>query len=205
MGTSTRCVNDTYRESFLSQRRAWAAQHQPQTDLPVEEASPAPIAEKQTSADSSSYDEAGEWTVQTSRSRNNILHEYDDYDNYLPVSAVISIMADGNYKVLDEDDYQPALLKIAVHEEEEDRWLVMVYDTGRVCRIPVSQLLKRDRDCTQKYRFLGHIASLQGYFQLKRDEQCPLWERLHAVNPQMVGRSHITSGHHLYLRKIRQS
>ena len=55
-------------------------------------------------------------------------------------------MADGNYKVLDEDDYQPALLKIAVHEEEEDRWLVMVYDTGRVCRIPVSQLLKRDRD-----------------------------------------------------------
>lgn len=146
MGTSARCVNDTYRESFLSQRKAWAAQHQPQTDLPIEDASPAPIAEKQTSADSSSYDEAGEWTVQTSRSRNNILHEYDDYDNYLPVSAVISIMADGNYKVLDEDDYQPALLKIAVHEEEEDRWLVMVYDTGRVCRIPVSQLLKRDRD-----------------------------------------------------------
>ena len=56
MGTSARCVNDTYRESFLSQRRAWAAQHQPQTDLPVEEASPAPIADKQTSADSSSYD-----------------------------------------------------------------------------------------------------------------------------------------------------
>lgn len=41
-----------------------------------------------------------------------------------------------------------------------------------------------------KISVLGISLPLQGYFQLKRDEQCPLWERLHAVNPQMVEVAH---------------
>ena len=58
--------------------------------------------------------------IQTSRIRNNALHEYEE--GWRPSSAVICLMGTDEYKVLDEDDWQDYRLKLAVHEDEEEGW-----------------------------------------------------------------------------------
>ena len=42
-----------------------------------------------------------------------------------PVTAVICLMDTDEYKVLDDDDWQDYRLKLAVHEDEEDGWLIL--------------------------------------------------------------------------------
>lgn len=49
------------------------------------------------------------------------------------------------YKILDEDDWQDYRLKLAVHEDEEEGWLILVYESGKVCKVSMAELLQRER------------------------------------------------------------
>lgn len=63
------------------------------------------------------------------------------------------------YKVLDDDDWQDYRLKLAVHEDEEEGWLILVYESGRVCKVSMAELLQRERGREFK-RFAGENSSL---------------------------------------------
>ena len=147
MGTSARRVNDNYREKFLANRQQWAEEHAPKVvvERPVEE-EPAPVEETSATEQSitSSYEPAPLTDqIQTSRLRNNALHDYEE--GYRPIVGVICLMGTDEYKVLDEDDWQDYRLKLGVHDDEEDGWLVLVYESGSVCKVSVSELLDRER------------------------------------------------------------
>ena len=159
MGTSARKVNDNYKDKFLAIRKQWADEHDPhhaETLAAVQaEAEKAPevsveITEKPKtklveSAPIKDY-------IQTSRLRNNVLHDYEE--GYRPVTAVICLMGTDEYKLLDEDDWQDYRLKLAVHEDEEEGWLILVYESGRVCKVSMEELLQRERGRTFK-RYAG--------------------------------------------------
>ena len=81
--------------------------------------------------------------IQTSRLRNNALHDYEE--GYRPITAVICLMDTDEYKILDEDDWQDYRLKLAVHEDEEEGWLILVYESGKVCKVSMAELLQRER------------------------------------------------------------
>lgn len=154
MGTSARRVNDNYKDKFLAIRKQWAEEHvphlvsnidsiksktEPQTAAQPEAAvaTTAPAAPKKVeAAPVTDY-------IQTSRLRNNALHDYED--GYRPVTAVICLMGTDEYKVLDEDDWQDYRLKLGVHEDEEEGWLILVYESGRVCKVSMAELLQRER------------------------------------------------------------
>lgn len=148
MGTSARKVNDTYREKFLAIRKQWAEEHVPHlihTETKVAEvetiaASPMVLEKNKTklveSAPITDY-------IQTSRLRNNALHDYED--GYRPITAVICLQNTDEYKVLEEDDWQDYRLKLGVHEDEEEGWLILVYESGRVCKVSIQELMQRDR------------------------------------------------------------
>ena len=146
MGTSARKVNENYRDKFLAIRKQWAEEHIPH--LAVASA-PAPTAEptphEKEIKSSSRLVESAPITdhIQTSRFRNNVLHDYEE--GYRPVTAVICLMDTDEYKVLDDDDWQDYRLKLAVHEDEEEGWLILVYESGRVCKVSMAELLQRER------------------------------------------------------------
>ena len=155
MGTSARRVNENYRDKFLAIRQQWAEEHIPHVAV-----SPAQIEEQElrkaaAAAAAELYDpdakpivkhvESAPITehIQTSRLRNNALHDYEE--GYRPVTAVICLLDTDEYKLLDEDDWQDYRLKLAVHEDEEEGWLILVYESGRVCKVSMEELLQRER------------------------------------------------------------
>ena len=158
MGTSARKVNENYRDKFLAIRKQWAEEHVPHLVYNKENALPgtsSPQSAASATADStnpfgtekskSKLAEASAPTepIQTSRLRNNALHDYEE--GYRPITAVICLMGSDEYKVLDDDDWQDYRLKLGVHEDEEEGWLILVYESGKVCKVSIQQLLQRDR------------------------------------------------------------
>ena len=145
MGTSARKVNDNYKDKFLALRAQWAEEHIPHV---IEEETPKPsepVVAEEPKAAAKTVVESAPITdyIQTSRLRNNALHDYED--NYRPITAVICLMGSDEYKVLDEDDWQDYRLKLGVHEDEEEGWLILVYESGRVCKVSIEELLQRER------------------------------------------------------------
>lgn len=142
MGTSARKVNDNYRDKFLAIRQQRAQELAPHIeDKKTDSLMPETVPEKEIvkpveSAPVTDF-------IQTSRIRNNALHEYEE--GWRPSTAVICLMGTDEYKVLDEDDWQDYRLKLAVHEDEEEGWLILVYESGRVCKVSVEELLQRER------------------------------------------------------------
>lgn len=147
MGTSARKVNENYKEKFLALRKVWAEEHAPKLaiatqkqETPTEETTiPRPSQEKTAYVDTTPIKDF----IQTSRLRNNVLHDYEE--GYRPITAVICLMGRDEYKILDEDDWQDYRLKLAVHEDEEEGWLILVYESGRVCKVSMEELLRRER------------------------------------------------------------
>ena len=148
MGTSARKVNDNYKDKFFAIRKQWAEEHvphlaitQPVTTTAAAEAS---AGEKDAKATTKHVESAPITDhIQTSRLRNNALHDYEE--GYRPVTAVICLLGTDEYKLLDEDDWQDYRLKLAVHEDEEEGWLILVYESGRVCKVSMAELLQRER------------------------------------------------------------
>ena len=152
MGTSARKVHDNYTEKFLAIRKQWAEEHTPQLTLATGDAAhgdtTAPSLSANTAADRSKAKSVVnpapiKDSIQTSRVRNNALHEYEE--GYRPLSAVVCLMGTNEYKVLDEDDWADYRLKLAVHENEEQGWLILVYESGKVCKVSMTELLQRER------------------------------------------------------------
>lgn len=146
MGTSARKVNENYRDKFLAIRKQWAEEHIPHLAVASATASTAePTPHEKETKNSSRLVESAPITehIQTSRFRNNVLHDYEE--GYRPVTAVICLMDTDEYKVLDDDDWQDYRLKLAVHEDEEEGWLILVYESGRVCKVSMAELLQRER------------------------------------------------------------
>ena len=152
MGTSARKVNDNYKDKFLALRKQWAEEHVPRLVQTQEEIQ----ASSQTTAAAANEIIAEEKVttkfvetapvtdfIQTSCLRNNALHDYEE--GYRPLTAVICLMGTDEYKVLDDDDWQDYRLKLGVHEDEEEGWLIMVYESGRVCKVSIEELLQRER------------------------------------------------------------
>lgn len=146
MGTSARHVNDSYRSTFLDNRKLWAEMHQPiKPDLlqePIKQEvelsptkttpiAPTPISETTTNG------------IPTSQRRNNVLHDYES--GYINSEAIICLIDDDKYKVVDEDDWQPARLKLNVHETDLNAYLILVYGNENIVKVPIQEILERDR------------------------------------------------------------
>lgn len=136
MGTSTRQVNNEYLQTFLEGRRIWAEQHKPVAEVPI-------VPTTSDTSVKSRPPKAPINIIATSSYRQNVLHDYEI--GFEPIVAIVCLMDSGKYKVIDEDDWQDALLKLAIHEREHDGWLVIVYADGHVAKVPVDELLDRER------------------------------------------------------------
>lgn len=80
--------------------------------------------------------------IATSTKRNNVLHNYDE--GYEQAVAFIGLLPHAEYCILKEEDWETYDLKLAVHQEEADGWLFLVYEDGFVAKIDMEKLLEKD-------------------------------------------------------------
>lgn len=89
--------------------------------------------------------------IQTSRYRNNVIHDYEE--GYTPAAAYLCFVDKGEFKLIDKDDYQTDdyLLELAIHDEETNGWLLMVYADGNVVKASLHKLIERERGRIYKH------------------------------------------------------
>lgn len=156
--TSSRKVKDT--DKFL------ADFHEERTIMAqsivneVYEAEETPIEEEESKTATQTVDDnrpniskpAMDEKIATSRWRNNALHTYDEnYRN--DVVAYIYFVDHDNFKVVNEDIWEEdsSRLTLAIHEEEQSEYLLMVYDDGTVNKVDMEELLGRHIGQVYKY------------------------------------------------------
>lgn len=106
-------------------------------------------------------------TVATSSLRSNVLHEYED--GYEFVEAYIHLIPNHKYMMEKTDNYQEYsyMLTLAVHNNELDGYLLLVYDDATVCKVPMSRIL--DKEESKEYsRFNG--AQLEFACPVRKDD-----------------------------------
>ncbi len=98
--------------------------------------------------DTITKDPEQEHTIATSTYRNNAIHDYDE--GYILTIGYICLCKNNTYSIHHDEDWNTYDLQLAVHENEVNGWLVMVYRDGYISKVPVKELLDKDDNATYK-------------------------------------------------------
>ncbi len=83
--------------------------------------------------------------ISTSLIRRNITNQWEDGYGEDTV-AYLRIYAGNKWCLLDDVDFEDGLLTLAIHEDEKDGYLIVVGNDGKVNKIPMMQLLRKERN-----------------------------------------------------------
>lgn len=155
MGKSARKVNDNYLPMFFANRHQWAAEHKLTTreeaQVAMEKEAEAILLATQSTAQQTDESTNQQTTkpanrIPTSHFRSNVLHSYEE--GYIPVVGYICFIDGDSYKVIEHDDYKEDdyRLELAVHDDELQDELIMVYASGKAVRVNVREIMERPKD-----------------------------------------------------------
>lgn len=138
-GSTSQPLHEPYLSKFLAERAA----SQQKAPAPVKTA-PKPAAKTEPAVQTMAVAPAAQpqATIATSTKRNNVLHDYEQ--DYQPTAAYIGFLPHAEYCILKEEDWDDYSLKLAVHPEETEGWLLLVYTDGYVAKIDMTSLLEKD-------------------------------------------------------------
>ena len=81
--------------------------------------------------------------IRTSRIRKNVVEEWQDEENYVDPIAYFKFLSGGKFMKIDNYYYSnPDLLTLAVKEVEQNGYLVLGYEDGRIVKVPVDELME---------------------------------------------------------------
>lgn len=87
--------------------------------------------------------------IGTSELRSNITENW--VDGYgIDTSCYLRIQSIGNWCMLDEVEWEDGILTLAIHDDELEGSLIVVYEDGKVNRIPMDQLTDKSRGSSYK-------------------------------------------------------
>lgn len=122
---------------------------------------PAPVADDKPAAGASQPSTEPHDEIFTALSRPNVLHNYDD-DYVDDVIGYIYFMPGGKYQIAKQDRYfdleNKSELALAIHEDEENGYLVMVYADSAVVKVPIRDILDKNEDTNYNYCATGRLA-----------------------------------------------
>ena len=147
-GSSSRQVDKTYLDTFLTNRPAEYRQlmRERGIEVPAEtEAAAAEVqAEVRVEAVPQELPAPKRSEIATGTLRNNLLHAYEEGFEY--AESYVHFMHGGKYMIEHTDNYQEDshMLTLAVHQEELEGYLLLVYDDATVTKVPMSWILDKD-------------------------------------------------------------
>ena len=81
--------------------------------------------------------------IRTSHIRKNVVEEWQDEENYVDPIAYFKFLSGGKFMKIDNYYYSnPDLLTLAVKEVEQNGYLVLGYEDGRIVKVPVDELME---------------------------------------------------------------
>lgn len=87
--------------------------------------------------------------VSTSKIRQNAVHDWEDgYGE--DTLCFFHLMPKNEYMLTEEQCWEETLLSLAVHERESNGYIVLVYSSGRIIKVPVAELM--DKTYRKKYK-----------------------------------------------------
>ncbi len=143
---TSRALHEPYLSKFLADRAAAGSTAVPPT-TGKDAAAGNPQKPENHSPASAAMPEQ-EYAIATSTYRNNAIHDYDE--GYIPTIGYICLDKNDTYSIHHDEDWNTYDLQLAVHEGEENGWLVMVYRDGYISKVPVKELLDKDDNATYK-------------------------------------------------------
>lgn len=127
-----------YREEFMKKRPLLGAQM-------AEEIQPVK-AETESSASGFKLSEISN-TIATSQWRNNVLFNWEP--DYVEPEAYLCLLPGYKFSLLDSDQppYDPDTydLALTIRQEESSGSLILIYEKGLVCRVPMREILEKQR------------------------------------------------------------
>ncbi len=134
--------------------------------------------------------------LNTSRIRNNILHDYEDYEHFVPAHAYLRFTKDNQFiATKDEWSLEPDdLLDIIVHDDEADQALLLIYDDDSAVKVPMERILDKDKMNTpQKLYADKHLVFAtpvhadDGIFSIFTNSKGTVYERVTPPSDFTVG------------------
>ena len=88
----------------------------------------------------------------------------------------LRIYPENEWEMLDEIGWEDGLLTLAIHEDEEDGFVVVVYNDGRINKIPTTQLMRKGRDIpfkvfSEKPFFVSPLRKEDALLSVYEDEK----------------------------------
>jgi hypothetical protein len=149
-GSSSRKVDKVYLQTFLKNRATEYRQLMKERGIEVVDPVITLSTETEVKTPMTSAAPAPKVrTIATSKLRNNLLHNYEDGYEY--AEAYIHLKANHKYMMEKVDSYQESnyMLTLAVHHNEIDGYLLLVYDDATACKVPMSRIL--DKEVAKEY------------------------------------------------------
>lgn len=95
--------------------------------------------------------------IATSNFRTNITENWQEGYG-IDTHCYLRIQSIGNWCVLDDIEWEDGILTLAIHDEESDGYLIVVYDDGKVNKVPMDQLTDKTRG--NIYKMYAHKKPL---------------------------------------------
>ncbi len=144
---TSRALHEPYLSKFLAARNEIAATTAAPVVTTKEVTTSHPQKQEEHTTQSVTIPEQ-DYAIATSTYRNNAIHDYDE--GYIPTIGYICLGNNATYSIHHDEDWNTYDLQLAVHESEENGWLVMVYRDGNISKVPVKELLDKDDNATYK-------------------------------------------------------
>ncbi len=156
-GTSTYPI-DLPQLTEIMENRNFAKYETTATDLDqleIPEQKPIAIEEKKEGTSKIKLSTLPEDKIATSSLRSNITENW--VDGYgIETAGYLRIMNGGDWCVLDDIEWEDGLLTLAIHDDES--YIIVVYEDGKVNKVPVSQVLDKTRNHT--YKMYAHKKAI---------------------------------------------
>ena len=148
----------------------------------------------QSTEDTSSSDDmtkTDNFSIATSKTRKNILHEYSDPDNFVTPRIYIRFVGDHDYILTSDEwsiDQDCDRLVLAITDEEAEGYLLMVYEGEYAIKVKISDLLEKNENTSmphyaeRKLIYAAPIGADDGLYSLHSNSKDTLYERLTPVD-----------------------
>ena len=145
-GTSSRRVSDDYKTTFISNRLQMAsAIEQNRIEEVLESAKPVEKPEEKGADKKEDSSRPYEYSTDFANIKTSQVRTYRHKDDAIQpddLPTYINIFEDNTYSITDQ--LLSDCLSLGIYDEEHEGSLIVVYSTGEISRIPISELLDND-------------------------------------------------------------
>ena len=149
-GSSTHLIDQSQLIDIMKERNF--AQYDTRVSEPEEEGDVQETAEQEEKKEQTvkiKTKELPDDIIGTSELRSNITENW--VDGYgIDTCCYLRIQSIGNWCMLDEVEWEDGILTLAIHDDELEGSLIVVYEDGKVNRIPMDQLTDKSRGSSYK-------------------------------------------------------